>query len=273
MTTPEMPTPNAGPDHATHPNATRKPAPAPRAVGYVRVSTDEQAASGLSLADQRNRIAAYCRMRGLDLARTIADEAVSGGTPLARRPGGSELLGSLRSRRDAHVVMLKLDRGFRNAADCLATVERWQRRRITLHIIDLGGNAIDTASAAGKFMLTVLAGAAEMERNLTRERTRAALAVKRARGERISRFAPLGYRLDGHGGLTPDPGEQRVLRRIARLRDSGLSLRAIAAELTARGVRGRRGQALSAKTVHAVLRRAIPPMRSDTPAHSACQTC
>ena len=58
---------------------------------------------------------------------------------------------------------------------------------VALHIIDLGGNAIDTTSAAGRFMLVVLAGAAEMERNLIRERTKSALAVKRANGQRISR--------------------------------------------------------------------------------------
>ena len=74
--------------------------------------------------------------------------------------------------------MLKLDRMFRNAGDCLATVEAWDRAGVALHVVDLGGNAIDTTSAAGRFMLVVLAGAAEMERNLIRERTKAALAVK-----------------------------------------------------------------------------------------------
>lgn len=242
------------------------------ACGYVRVSTDEQTVSGLGLASQRERIAAYCQLRGLALARMIEDGGVSGGRPLAERPGGAELLRALRAgaaRRTpsgnsgvchktpgAHVVMLKLDRGFRNAADCLATIERWERAGVTLHIIDLGGNAIDTASAAGKFMLTVLAGAAEMERNLTRERTRAALHVKRGRGERISRFAPFGQRLTRDDTLAIEPQEQQAIRLMHELRDRGLSLRQIAAELKERGHRGRTGRPISAKTVHAVLRRA-----------------
>ena len=225
------------------------------AIGYVRVSTEEQNASGLGLTDQRERITAYCRLRGLELARTVEDGAVSGGKPLASRPGGRELLEALRNRRFRHVVMLKLDRGFRNAADCLATVESWERRNVTLHIIDLGGNAIDTASAAGKFMLTVLAGAAEMERNLTRERTRAAMHVKRQRGERISRFAPYGYRLTADDRITPEPAEQRTIRQIRTLHADGLSLRQIAAELAHARTKGRTGRPLSAKTVHAVLRR------------------
>ncbi len=75
--------------------------------------------------------------------------------------------------------MLKLDRMFRNAGDCSNTVEKWDKAAIALHVIGLGGNAIDTTSAAGRFMLVVLAGAAEIERNLTRERIRSAMAVKR----------------------------------------------------------------------------------------------
>lgn len=149
------------------------------AIGYVRVSTEEQGVSGLGLADQRARIEAYCTLRGLRLAATIDDVGVSGGKVLASRPGGGRLLRCLQERKAGHVVMLKVDRGFRNAADCLATVEAWQRRQVTLHVIDLGGNAIDTASAAGKFMLTVLAGAAEMERNLTEARRRIAVAFHR----------------------------------------------------------------------------------------------
>ena len=91
--------------------------------------------------------------------------------------------------------MLKLDRMFRNAGDCLTTIEQWERSGIALHVVDLGGNAIDTTSAAGRFMLVVLAGAAEMERNLTRERTRSAMAVKKANGQRVG--AVRGVRASG----------------------------------------------------------------------------
>ncbi len=164
-----------------------------KAIGYIRVSTDEQAASGLGLADQRQRITAYAAMRGLELVDIIADEGVSGGKPIADRPGGAVLLKALRAGKASAVIVLKLDRGFRNAADCLGTVGAWDKRGIGLHIVDLGGTAVDTSSAMGRFMLTVLAGAAEMERNLIAERTRAAMRQKRERGERASRIAPFGY--------------------------------------------------------------------------------
>lgn len=225
------------------------------AIGYVRVSTVEQAFSGLGLADQRARVEAYATLRGLQLADVITYAGVSGGKPLSARPGGERLLQMLRRRSAAHVVMLKLDRGFRHAADCLATVEAWERSGITLHIVDLGGNAIDTASAGGKFMLTVLAGAAEMERNLTRERTRAAMHVKRKRGERVSRWVPFGSRLAPDGTVVPDRTEQRALRLIERLESRGDSLRLIAQALERRGLVGRNGQPISRKTVRAIIRR------------------
>ncbi|NUQ47347.1 MAG: recombinase family protein [Phycisphaerae bacterium] len=275
------------------------------AVGYFRVSTEEQTATGLGLADQADRIRAYCALRGLTLAEIIQDGGVSGGRPLAHRPGGARLLRALngtatrgrdefepsragraptsnpdpnrhwsaanhpcrrsgRERAATHVIMLKLDRGFRNAADCLATVEAWDKRRVTLHIIDLGGNAIDTASAAGKFMLTVLAGAAEMERNLTRERTRAALRIKRQRGQRISRFAPFGYRLTPQATLEPEAAEQRAVQMMCGLHARGRSLRQIAAALHEVGHRGRRGGPISPKTVRAILRRCADPPGAST---------
>ena len=153
-----------------------------QAIGYVRCSTHEQADSGLGLDAQNQRIRAYCTLKDLQLVDIIQDAGVSGGKPLASREGGQRLLDLIRRKRAEAVVMLKLDRMFRNAGDCLTTVERWEKSGVSLHIADLGRNAIDTTSAAGRFMLVVLAGAAEMERNLTRERTRSAMAVKRANG-------------------------------------------------------------------------------------------
>ena len=130
-----------------------------KAVAYLRVSTNEQAESGLGLESQNSRIRAYCTMRNLDLIEAITDAGVSGGKPLASRDGGKRLLAMIRQLKADAVVMLKLDRMFRNAGDCLTTIEQWERSGIALHVVDLGGNAIDTTSAAGRFMLVVLAGA------------------------------------------------------------------------------------------------------------------
>ncbi len=183
-----------------------------KAIGYIRCSTQEQADSGLGLEAQAQRIRAYAALKGLDLD-IITDAGESGGKPLSTRKGGQRLLDTIRKRRAEAVVLLKLDRGFRNATDCLSTVEQWDKAGIALHVIDLGGNAIDTTSAAGRFMLVILAGAAEMERNLTRERTRSAMAIKRANGQRIG-GVPYGFDVADDGttlipneaGAGRDPG-------------------------------------------------------------------
>ncbi len=212
------------------------------AIGYARCSTQEQADSGLGLEVQEERIRAYCTMRKLTLLDIVTDPGVSGGKPLAKRDGGNQLLSAIAKQKAQAVVMLKLDRMFRNAGDCLNTVERWERKGVAVHVVDLGGNAIDTTSAAGRFMLVILAGAAEMERNLTRERTRAAMAVKRANGQRIG-SVPYGYDLGDDGTtLVANGSEQSVVREILAMREAGKTLKAIAHALTERGVPTKTGR-------------------------------
>ena len=226
-----------------------------RAIGYTRCSTHEQADSGLGLEAQETRIRAYCAMRELGLIELITDAGVSGGKPLASRDGGQRLLATIREHKADAVVMLKLDRMFRNAGDCLTTVEAWERAGVALHVVDMGGNAIDTTSAAGRFMLVVLAGAAEMERNLTRERTRAAMAVKKANGERVGAI-PYGYDLADNGTtLIPNAVEQAVLSEMRAMRADGTTLREIAYILTDRNVPTKTGK--SALWTHSAIARIL----------------
>jgi DNA invertase Pin-like site-specific DNA recombinase len=122
-------------------------------------------------------------------------------------------------------------------------------------VVDLGGNAIDTTSAAGRFMLVVLAGAAEMERNLTRERTRSAMAVKRANGQRIG-AVPYGFDLAADGtALVPNPSERAIIADIRTMRAARAALEAIAAALTARGVPTKTGR--SGRWTHQVIARIL----------------
>ena len=229
-----------------------------RAIGYTRCSTQEQADSGLGLDAQAQRIRAYCGMKDLDLIEIVTDAGVSGGKPLAKRDGGLQLLEAIRARKAGAVVMLKLDRMFRNAGDCLATVEQWERKNVALHVVDLGGNAIDTTSAAGRFMLVVLAGAAEMERNLTRERTRSALAVKKANGQRVG-SVPYGCDLADDGAtLTPNEVERAVIHDIGAMRSGGMKLQQIAKELSERGVPTKTGRSRwTHQAVDRILKRPI----------------
>lgn len=224
-----------------------------KAIAYVRVSTQEQAKSGLSLEAQEKSLRAYCELRNLDLQKVVIDASVSGGKPLSSRPGGSEVVEAVNRKEVEVVVALKLDRVFRNTADCLVTTEQWTKKGVSLHLTDMGGNAVDTSSSTGRFMLTVLAGVAEMERTLIRERTIAALQHKKTKGERTGSI-PYGWMLEEDGKtLIKNEDEQEILSIAKELREAGLSLRKVAKKLHELGFSNRKDKAFNPNQIKRIV--------------------
>src|ERR1700677_2248069 len=134
--------------------------PTNQAVGYIRVSTLDQSRNGVSLEAQEERLRAYCTAAGLHLVALIREDGVSASIPLADRPQGAELLAAMKNGV-AHVVTLKLDRLFRDAEDALRQTRAWDKAGVALHLVDMGGQSINTASAMGRMMLTMMAAFAE----------------------------------------------------------------------------------------------------------------
>jgi len=220
-------------------------------VGYVRASTTEQ---GETIKAQGEKIEAYCKLRGLTLVTTYIDFGVSGTVALEEREEGSKMLQALRGRtkdKPVGIVAVRLDRMFRNASDCLVNVEAWEKQGISLHLIDLGGQSVDTSSAAGKFFITVIAGAAEMERNLISERTSAVLQSKKRRGE-VFNHTPFGFNRQGDK-LVENPQEQAIIQQIRSMRASGLAYNKIALALNDQGIKGKNGGRWGSETVRKVL--------------------
>lgn len=210
-----------------------------KAVCYIRVSTEEQARGGVSLAAQEEKIMAYCQLTGLEPIAVIREEGVSGAKPLADRPAGEELLHLVAKKRAHHVVAMKLDRLFRDAADALNQTKAWDKGGVALHLVDMGGQALNTASAMGRFFLNVMAGFAELERNLIAERTEMALAHKKAH---LEVYAPTPYGFNREGDtLTENPQELRAVTQIREWRAAGWSLGKIARELTRRCIPTKQG--------------------------------
>jgi DNA invertase Pin-like site-specific DNA recombinase len=181
-----------------------------KGVGYVRVSTQEQVKGGVSLDAQVERLRAYALLAGLDLVEIIREEGVSAATPIAHRPGGQRLIQLVAGKKPVanHVVALKLDRLFRDAADALNQTRAWDHSGVALHLVDMGGQSLNTASAMGRMILTMLAGFAEWERNLIAERTADALAHKKANGVAYGQ-TPFGYQRKDTK-LTEDPQELKA---------------------------------------------------------------
>jgi DNA invertase Pin-like site-specific DNA recombinase len=200
-----------------------------RAVGYVRASTEEQERSGLGLSAQRTAIDAACAQREWDLVG-IEEDIASGGK--RDRPGLTRALASIDSGEADCVIVSRLDRLGRSVAHVASVLERYPGAIVAL---DIG---LTPDSPAGAFTAHVIAAAAELERALTRERTREALRAAVARGTKLgrprevsaeaeSRILDLhrqGYRVaqiarqlneeaiaTPRGGRCHSPGVQRVL--------------------------------------------------------------
>lgn len=182
-----------------------------RVVGYVRVSTDEQRDSGAGLEAQRAAITSECERRGWHLIDIVEDAGFSAKD--LKRPGVQEALRVLESGDASALVAAKLDRLSRSMIDFTALMAQAQKQGWALVALDC---AVDTTTPAGEAMANMLATFAQFERRLISQRTREALAAKRASGVRLGR---------------PPTLPSRVARRIERRRAAGETLRKIADEL------------------------------------------
>ncbi|MGD0883574.1 MAG: recombinase family protein [Thermodesulfovibrionales bacterium] len=201
-----------------------------RAIGYVRVSTSEQALEGISLDNQKAKIKAYCALNDLELSEIIEDAGKSGKN--LNREGIQALMGMLK-RVDA-IIVYKLDRLSRKVIDTLTLIETFEKSGVTFHSLN---EKIDTGTAMGRFFLNITASLAQMERDLISERTKDALQMKIANGERAGQI-PYGWRLAEDGNaLIPHVEEQEVITLARRLHDHGMSYRAICEALTKAGHR------------------------------------
>ena len=208
-----------------------------RFVGYVRVSTDEQARSGLSLQAQRDRLQAWAQAFGHDLVEVVADEGASAKT--LDRPGMARVLDMIDRRQVDGVVAAKLDRLTRSTRDLADVVERCERRKVALASVS---ESLDTSTACGRLVVSMLGAVAQWEREAAAERTAAALDAKRRQGKRYSGRPPYGYSFDRAGNLVEVEAEQAVLDAVERITASGpASLRRVSRELAAEGRYNRDG--------------------------------
>jgi len=149
----------------------------------------------------------------------------------------------------------KLDRLTRSVKDLCSLLEVFEKRGVALISV---AESLDTGSAAGRLVITIMGAVSQWEREAIGERTRDAMRHKRSNGERVGNIA-YGFRLAAdRKQLEPDPHEQAVLAAIRELRSNRCTLRGIAAELNARGWRTRRASAWRLEHVARIL---SPPRR------------
>jgi DNA invertase Pin-like site-specific DNA recombinase len=207
-----------------------------RAIGYCRVSTDEQGESGLGLADQKVVIHAEVERRGWTFETMYGD--IASGKSLRGRLDFGRALKVLADGEADVLVVAKLDRLSRSVSDFAAILARSQQEGWALDICDLG---VDTTTPSGKMVAQIMMVLAEWEREMIGDRTKRALAAARANGQTLGRPS----------------GVSDETRRIIRvLRASGKSYQGIADALTTEGIPTAQGGTWRASTVRKLYEKA-----------------
>ena len=222
-----------------------------RALAYVRVSTVRQVQEGNSIASQTAKVMAYARSRGIKLSTNdiITEKGVSGGIPLWERKNGKILLDKLESGKYRHVIITKLDRMFRIASDTLLTIDDLARLEIGFHVIDMGGQSLDTTTPMGRFIISFAASASELERGLITERTREAMQYLRKRGMKFTRSL-YGWDVNSKGKLIPNWEEQgRIDFMCWQIQRNEVSATKVAKMMNKRNWEGKLGGSWASQTV------------------------
>ena len=221
--------------------------------GYVRVSTDEQVKSGISLETQMQQISEFVREKyNREVTQFFADEGISGTHAVLDRPASREMTDVI----DEHdvVVCTRLDRLSRSSSDLLALIPKLQEIGITLYFCEQFGDMpivypgagqskgleskFDMNSMANQIMLMVLSAVAEIEHATIKDRFAAGKLDWASRGYAIGGSAPYGYKhVEVKTGsktrqfLEEVPEEQEILEAIYKFNDRGLGPRKIANEI------------------------------------------
>ena len=197
-----------------------------RIFAYLRVSSEEQVKSGLGLEAQLKACREFATKQGLELSDVFKDEGLSGALPMEKREGLMLAISSL-NKGDV-LVVAKRDRLSRDV-DSLAFIKAAISNRKALLFSASGeGNG---NSPSELLMTRIFDAFSEHERLIIKARTKAALAAKKAKGERVG-HVPFGFRLaNDHLHLEIDAREQAILSQMQALREKGFSLREIATAL------------------------------------------
>ena len=217
-----------------------------KAIGYIRVSTDEQAKEGFSLENQEQKIRDYCKLKDFEIVEIIQDAGVSAKN--LRRPGVQKVIEMAEEKMIDAVIVYKLDRMFRSTVDALETTKQFDKLNVSFHSIE---ETIDTKSAMGKFFFTLTAALAEMEREIIGERTRDVLQRKKANGEFYG-HVPFGFKRF-KGKLLNHDAEQKIVLAVLGMREKGLNYSRISRELNHMGLKTNKGKKWHPQTVKNVV--------------------
>lgn len=198
-----------------------------KAIGYCRVSTEDQAAFGVSLSAQEQRIKQYAALYDIEIVEVIQDAGISAKN--LNRPGMQRILSMMEKKEIDSVIVAKLDRLTRSIRDLSELMELSNKKGVALISVS---EHIDTGSAAGRMMVNMLGTISQWERETIGERTAMALRFKRDSGQQYNGEPLFGF-IHEDGRLIPCENEQKIADEICLMHKNGLSFGRIARMLNA----------------------------------------
>jgi DNA invertase Pin-like site-specific DNA recombinase len=223
-----------------------------KALGYVRVSTDEQAIKGHGLDIQRRAIRDYCKASGLQLVDIVADEGLSGSNGLDNREGLATLLARIERHEASVLVVYRLDRLARKLYVQLTVIERLEKANA--RVVSVSEPDVDGPDELRELIRNILGSVAGYERAVIRGRMMAGRDAKVASGGYGGGRPPFGWRAENKE-LVPEPREQEVIALVRQLAEEGLSSRQIATRLEEAGHRPKVGAHWSSVQVLRIIQR------------------
>ena len=224
----------------------------PKALGYVRVSTEEQVTKGHGLDVQRRAIRDYCKANGVALVDILSDEGMSGSNGLDSREGLATLLARIERHEASTLVVYRFDRLARALLVQLTVTDRLEK--VGARVVSTSEPDIDGPDELRELIRNILGSVAGYERAVIRGRMMAGKAAKVEGGGYGGGRPPFGWRAESRQ-LVPDEREQQVIALVRKLADEGMSTRQIAARLEDLGHRPKVGERWSSVQVLRILQR------------------
>lgn len=215
-----------------------------KTYGYIRVSSAQQAESGLSLEAQEAKIRAQAAVSDIFIDDIVSDAGKTAKN--VQRPGLERVMSEIKAGRVDVVIVQKLDRLTRSIRDFNMLLELFAAHNTRLISVN---ESLDTTSAVGRLVLNIMMSVSQWEREAISERTRDALSAKRQRGEKTGGTVPFGFDVDESGKLVKNHKEQLVLQTIVKMRETGIEFQNIANLINCAGSKTKTGCEWTAQSV------------------------
>lgn len=216
------------------------------AVGYVRVSTDQQAEKGSSLENQVARIKDFCEQKGLVLENIYQDAGFSGKN--TNRPAFKAMMKYIYENKVDSLIVWHSNRFARNLRDYVVHLYELEKRHVTFHSIE----EPEFSGSSGKAMRNLLAVFAEYQSDLTGEQVRSVKSNLKKNKQVYCGYAPLGFSHD-EGKLISDENQSIIVKRIFKMKNQGYSMNKISKVLNEEGIKGSKGGKFYRSTIQKIL--------------------